>query len=222
MCRELQLHCGAFGIDQKNRGRQHDRDQAKMTKTASKIRFKATLFRPPATAKVVASSTLLTLLPKKASAKLPSRGMTMVEGTINGFPFPRAVLEPDGQGSHWLRVNRTLREAAGANAGDVVTMEIVPVGEEPEPKVPADLRQALATAPKARALWLDITSNARRDWILWIETAKLPETRTRRVNGACAMLAAGKRRVCCFDTYKARMEQLRISTPGRRKGNTKA
>ena len=194
--------------------------QAKMTKTASKIRFKATLFRPPATAKV-GSSTLLTL-PKKASAKLPSRGMTMVEGTINGFPFPRAVLEPDGQGSHWLRVNRTMREAAGADAGDVVKMEIVPAGEEPEPRVPADLRQALATAPKARALWSDITPIARRDWILWIEAAMRPETRTRRVDGACAMLAAGKRRVCCFDSYKARMEQLCLSKPGRCKGNKKA
>ena len=96
--------------------------QAKMTKTASKIRFKAMLFRPPATAKV-SSWTLLTL-PKKASAKLPSRGMTMVEGTINGVPFPRAALEPDCLGSHSLRVNRTMREAAGADAGDVVTMEI--------------------------------------------------------------------------------------------------
>src|SRR6266550_3469019 len=71
-----------------------------MTKTASKIRFRAKLFRPAATAKV-GSWTFLTL-PKDASAKLPSRGMTTVEGTINGFPF-RATLEPDGQRSHWLQ-----------------------------------------------------------------------------------------------------------------------
>ncbi len=107
-----------------------------MTKTASKIRFRAKLFRPAATAKV-GSWTFLTL-PKDASAKLPSRGMTTVEGTINGFPF-RATLEPDGQRSHWLRVNRKMREAAGADAGDVVTLEIAPSGEEPEPRVPADL-----------------------------------------------------------------------------------
>jgi hypothetical protein len=30
-------------------------------------------------------------------------------------------------------------------------------------------------------------------------SAKAPETRARRVHKACAMLAAGKRRVCCFD-----------------------
>jgi hypothetical protein len=167
-----------------------------MTKTAFKIRFKAKLLRPAAPAKA-GFWTFLTL-PKAASAKLPSRGMTTVEGTINGFPF-RATLEPDGQKSHWLKVNRKLREAADADAGDVVTLEIAPSGEELEPRVPADLRKALAAAPKARALWSDITPNARRDWIQWITSAKLSETRARRVDNACSMLAAGKRRVCCFD-----------------------
>jgi hypothetical protein len=168
-----------------------------VTKTASKIRFKAKLFRP-AQSKKSDSWTFLTL-PKNASAKLPSRGMTAVEGTINGFPF-QAVLEPDGQKSHWLGVDRKLREAAGADAGDVVALEIAPAAAEPEPALPTDLRKALATAaPKARALWSDITPTARRDWIHWITSAKQPETRARRIKNACSMLAAGKRRVCCFD-----------------------
>ena len=167
-----------------------------MTKTASKIRFKATLFRPAATAKVV-SWTFLTL-PKNASAKLPSRSMTSVEGSINGLPF-QATLEPDGQGSHWLRVERKMREAAGADAGDVVTLEIAPSREEPEPRVPADLRTALAAAPKAWATWSDITPLARRDWIQWITSGKRAETRALRIDKACDMLSKGKRRPCCFD-----------------------
>ena len=166
-----------------------------MTKTASKIRFRAKLSRP-ATAK--AGSWTFLAVPKNASAKLPSRSMTTVEGTINGVPF-RATLEPDGQRSHWLKVNRKMREAAGADAGDVVTLEISPAGEEPEPKVPADLRKALGAAPKARAVWSDITPIARRDWIHWIVSAKRAETRARRIDNACSMLAGGKRRVCCFD-----------------------
>jgi hypothetical protein len=70
-----------------------------MTKTVSKIRFRAKLFRPAATAKV-GYWTFLTL-PKDASAKLPSRGMTTVDGTINGFPF-----EP--------RSSQTAKEATGS------------------------------------------------------------------------------------------------------------
>jgi hypothetical protein len=167
-----------------------------MARTVSKIRFNAKLLRPAASGKVGAW-TFLTL-PKNASAKLPSRGMTTVKGTINGFPF-RATLEPDGQKSHWLKVNRKMREAAGAEPGDVVTLEIASAREELEPKLPADLRKALAAEPKARALWSDITPIARRDWVHWIVSAKRPETRVRRIENACAMLAAGKRRVCCFD-----------------------
>lgn len=165
-----------------------------MTRAPSKIRFRATLRRPAAPAK---SSWTFLILPKNASAKLATRGMTAVRGTINGHPF-RAMLEPDGRRSHWLKVNRKLREAADAAVGDVVTLEITSA-EEPEPRVPADLRKALSAAPKARALWGDITRTARRDWIHWITSAKRPETRARRIDNACEMLAAGKRRVCCFD-----------------------
>jgi Bacteriocin-protection, YdeI or OmpD-Associated/Domain of unknown function (DUF1905) len=166
-----------------------------MTKTL--IRFKAKLFRPAESEK--AGSWTFLVLPKNASAKLPSRGMTPIEGTINGFPF-QATLEPDGQKSHWLKVERKLSEATGAHAGDVVALEIAPATEKPEPAVPADLRKALAAAaPKARALFSEITPIARRDWIHWITSAKQVETRTRRIKNACSMLAAGKRRPCCFD-----------------------
>ena len=92
----------------------------------SKIHFRAILLRPKVTAEAV-SWTFLPL-PKESSAKLPSRGQTTVEGTLNGRPF-RATLEPDGQGGHWLKVDRKVREAAGAQAGDVVTLEIVPVAQ---------------------------------------------------------------------------------------------
>ena len=162
-----------------------------------KIRFKAKLLRPAESEKA-GSWTFLTL-PKNASAKLPSRGMTPIEGTLNGFPF-QAALEPDGQKSHWLKVDRKLSKSAGADAGDVVILEITPAGKDTEPEVPTDLKKALAAAAsKTRAVWSDITANARRDWIHWITSAKQAETRARRIKNACSMLAAGKRRVCCFD-----------------------
>ena len=101
--------------------------------TNTMIRFKAKLLRPAESEK--GDSWTFLILPKNASAKLPSRGMTAIEGTINGFPF-QAVLEPDGQKSHWLKVDRKLSKSAGAEAGDTVTLEIAPASEEPEPTVP--------------------------------------------------------------------------------------
>lgn len=167
-----------------------------MKSTAPRIRFKARLLQPARPVRGASWSFLL--LPAAASAKVPTRGSTTVQGTLNGQHF-RATLEPDGRGSHWLKVPRRLRQAARAAAGDVVALAIAPAQGALEARVPADLRRALAAAPKARAQWSAITPAARRDWILWITSARRPETRARRIAGACDMLAGGKRRVCCFD-----------------------
>lgn len=136
-------------------------------------------------------------LPKSASAKLPSRGMVMVNGTLNRIHF-RLALEPDGKGSHWFKVDKTIRNA-GAKMGSSVTLEIDPIKEWPEPKVPADLKSALAADTKARDLWVDITPNARWDWIRWINGTKNPETRRIRIGKALSKLRAGKRTACCFN-----------------------
>jgi hypothetical protein len=170
----------------------------KPRKTTSTIRFSAKLLRPHADKKT--GSWTLTL-PKNADAKLPSRGVTFIEGTINGFPF-RAALEPNSNGSRSIMVERAVGKAACADTGDPVSLEITRAGEEPETRVPSDLRKALAAAPVAQTSWADITPIARREWILWISSAKQPETRSRRIEKACDMLASGKRRVCCFGGLK--------------------
>jgi len=166
-----------------------------MSKDSGKIRFEAKLQRP-AEPKNAAWSFLV--LPKAASAKLPTRSMVTVDGTLDGALF-QATLEPDGAGSHWLKVEKKLRDAAGAEVGATVELEIAPVAEEPEPKVPADLRSALVANPEARATWKDITAVARRDWIHWITSGKKAETRAKRIDVACDKLACGNRRACCFD-----------------------
>ena len=150
---------------------------------------------------VTIGSIILLKLPKSASVKLPSRGMTMVEGTMNDFHF-QAALEPDGKGSHWLKVDKTMLKAARASVGDTVTLAIEPASKWPDPKVPADLKSALAAVPQAQQLWLDITPMARWDWIRWIGATKNPETRQRRIDITLSKFEDGKRRPCCFDRSK--------------------
>ena len=167
-----------------------------MTQVETTSRFTATLLRP---AKPDGDAFWgFVVLPKDVSEKLPRRGRTTVEGTINGQPF-QATLEPDGQLSHWLKVSQALYVASGAAMGEVVTLEIRPVAQEPEPEVPADLQAALAAAPEAREVWNETTSIARLDWIHWVTSAKQAKTRAKRISDACDKLAAGKKRVCCFD-----------------------
>lgn len=156
----------------------------------SKIRFNSKLFE-------IGSWTILRL-PKSASEKLPSRGMTMVEGTINGSYF-QTPLEPDGKGSHWFRLDETVCEEANAATGDTVTLAIEPLKEWPEPVVPIDVENALAADPQAYHLWMDTTTKARWDWIRWIRSTQNPETRKTRIEKTCSKLRSGKRRPCCFN-----------------------
>ena len=159
------------------------------------IHCQATVLRPAAPK--VASWRFLRL-PSAASTALPSRGMVGVDGVLNGQPFT-ALLQPDGEGGHWLKLPRALWQAAGADAGIEVSLALAPAQQEPELPLPHDLRQALSTAPAAQAQWNTLTPAARRDFIQWLATAKQAETRRRRIHTACDMLAAGKRRICCFD-----------------------
>ncbi len=160
------------------------------------ISFEAELFR-------INSWTILRL-PEEASAKLPSRGMTMVSGTMNGVPF-KTMLEPDGryapgqQSSHWFSPDQKLLDDAGATAGDSVEISMEPSKEWIEPEVPEDLKKALSASPKAEALWEDITPLARWDWIRWIRAVKTPETRQKHIEVALDKLNKGMRRPCCFN-----------------------
>ena len=88
-----------------------------------------------------------------------------------------------------------------------------PASEGSEPRLPTNLRKALAATPVAKARWRDLTPIARRDFISWIDSAKQPETRRRRIERACSMLAAGKRRPCCYSIVSLNLYTALAATP---------
>lgn len=143
-------------------------------------------------------------LPEDASAQLPSRGMTMVKGTLNGVPF-KTLLEPDGKygpglkPSHWFRPDDKLLTAAKAKTGDTVKVELEPTKEWVEPEVPDDVQKALSSSHQAQDLWNDITPMARWDWIRWVRAVKTPETRQKHLAVMLDKLHKGMRRPCCFN-----------------------
>lgn len=64
--------------------------------------------------------------------------------------------------------------------------------------LPDDLRQALSASAEAGAAWEDITVLARNEFICWVEDAKQPATRERRVRRTVEELEEGMRRPCCW------------------------
>lgn len=162
----------------------------------AKIQFEAKLYK-------ISDWTILRL-PDDASAQLPTRGMTMVSGTLNSVPF-KTLLEPDGRygpglkPSHWFSPDKKLLNDAHVSAGDVVSVEIEPTKEWIEPDVPEDVKKALSTSSKAEALWRDITPLARWDWIRWVRAVKTEETRKKHLEVMLDKLNKGMRRPCCFN-----------------------
>lgn len=82
-----------------------------------------------------------------------------------------------------------------------------------ETKVPRDLQNALARSVVVERAWKDITPIARRDFITWIESAQQEETRLRRIEKACSVLAAGKRRPCCYAVVPMGLYKALATTP---------
>lgn len=163
-----------------------------MTQPRAKVKFKAKLQRPSGE-----EEWTFLRLPTEASKKLPTRSMVSVEGTLDCVEFWTTLL-PDGEGGHWMKVEKKLQ--GKAKPGDTVEVEIAPMAKEPEPTVPLDMEQALATAPpKAMETWKSITPLARRDWCFWVVSAKKAETRAKRIDVAIDKLSKGNRRPCCFD-----------------------
>lgn len=153
------------------------------------IRFEATVVH-------VDGSTILRL-PEKASRGLPSRGQVAVHGVIDGRAFD-TVVEPDGEFGHWIKVEKPLQRSL--KAGRQVKVELEPVEEWPEPKVPADLNAALKDAPaNIQQLWKQITPMARWEWVRWVNATRNPGTRAKRVEVSLSKMKSGKRRPCCFN-----------------------
>jgi Bacteriocin-protection, YdeI or OmpD-Associated/Domain of unknown function (DUF1905) len=120
------------------------------------------------------------------------RARPPVKVTIRGYTWRTTPGVYGGVGH--IVVNRTVKAATGVDAGDRVrvTMEL-----DTEPRrvaVPADLRAALAPDPVAKAAFAKLSFTHRREYVDWIEEAKRPETRARRIASTVEQVRAGKHR----------------------------
>lgn len=144
-------------------------------------------------------------VPVEASPQLPTRGMLMVQGTINGVPF-KTLLEPDGRyvpgqkvASHWFRPDGKLLKDAEVKAGDIVKVSLAPTKEWINPEVPPDMKKAIVSNKEIHKLWNDITPLARWDWVRWVRAVKTEETRKKHIDVMMDKLGRGMRRPCCFN-----------------------
>ena len=101
--------------------------------------------------------------------------------------------------SKWSDINRKRwqeLEAAGllAPAGRAVAPTSNTYAPRPViPELPGYIAQALKANSSAWTFFRELAPTYRRQFVMWIHTAKQPETRARRIRESIALLAAGKK-----------------------------
>jgi len=114
-----------------------------------------------------------------------------VRGTIDGFPF-RLPLTPTSDGEHILTVRKEIRNTIGKTWGQTVHVVLAPDTEDRSVEVPEDLTQALSSAGLLGA-FDRLAYNYRKEYARWIERAKKPETRMKRLREAIELIKAGRK-----------------------------
>lgn len=97
-------------------------------------------------------------------------------------------------GEMLLPLNAGNREAAGLSAGDVVEVSLELDTAPRVVELAADAAKVLGGARSPLRKHFDSLSfTHQREWAEWIESAKRPETRERRISGFAEAMRAGKR-----------------------------
>jgi hypothetical protein len=117
-------------------------------------------------------------LPRKESESFGVRGRVPVVGTLNGHAF-RSSIFPIGDGTHYMAVNKSLRESAGVGAGDRVQV-VMEVDRAPRTvTLPPDFDKALAKSGTARTRFDKLSYTHQKEIVRSLEEAKRAETRAR-------------------------------------------
>ena len=133
------------------------------------------------------------VLPFNVPEVYGTRGQMPVQATFDGYPYQGSVV-PLGDGHHALLLLKQIRRAIDKTVGDTVRVTLSRDVAERKMEAPADLAAQLATNPKAAAYFAKLAYTQQREYVRWLEGAKKPETRTRRLGEIVEMLAQGRKR----------------------------
>ena len=125
-------------------------------------------------------------IPQEIVEALGAGGRPPVTITINGHSWKSRVAIMRGR--HLLGLSNANRQAAGVVTGNEVCVELE-LDTEPRAVIePPDFTRALDADPVARAAYDRLADSHKREHVRAIESAKKPETRTRRIEKAITTL----------------------------------
>ena len=139
------------------------------------------------------SGGVFVVLPFSVPDVYGTRGRVPVQATFDGYPHQGSAV-PLGDGHHAVLLPKQIRKAIAKTVGDTVRVTLTRDVAERKMEAPADLAEQLAAAPKAAAYFAKLAYTHQREYVRWLEGAKKPETRTKRLGEIVDMLAQGRKR----------------------------
>ncbi|MEU3654413.1 YdeI/OmpD-associated family protein [Streptomyces sp. NPDC032161] len=130
-------------------------------------------------------------VPPETAARLGTAARIPVVAEVEGVSFTGSVMTGREQ-SRYLVVNRSVRDQAGVAEGDTVSVRLRVDTAERRVEAPDDLTEALAGVPAARRTYEGLSYSRQKEYVTWLEAAKRPETRQRRLAKALDLLAEGR------------------------------
>jgi bifunctional DNA-binding transcriptional regulator/antitoxin component of YhaV-PrlF toxin-antitoxin module len=113
-----------------------------------------------------------------------------VRAVINGAEYRGSIVRMGGK--YMLGIPKVFREAAGIRGGENVVVSVEKDTEERTVVLPRDLAVELKKSDLMKA-WDRLSYTHRKEHVRAIEEAKQPETRSRRIEKAIAMIADKKK-----------------------------
>ncbi|HEY1293170.1 MAG TPA: YdeI/OmpD-associated family protein [Chloroflexota bacterium] len=129
-------------------------------------------------------------LPVEPSMEWGDRERYDVSGTVNGCKVRGKLISRDG--GHYLELGPAWCRDNTVSPGVQVAVRLEAEGPQVASMSP-DLAAALDAAPDARRFFESLPTFYRKNFMRWIDAAKRPETRAKRIAEMVETLKAGKR-----------------------------
>ncbi|ACU57829.1 YdeI/OmpD-associated family protein [Chitinophaga pinensis] len=121
------------------------------------------------------------------------KGQVKVKALIDGKVTYRGSLTKMNMPEHWLGITQTIRQQLGKELGDTIHVELEQDLEVREVPLTAEVVALFAKHPKAEAFYTKLSYTDRKEYMVWITSAKREETKQNRLKSMIEKLEAGKK-----------------------------
>jgi|GEM_PF-241860 len=129
-------------------------------------------------------------IPFSTEKEYGTKGQVKVKAWFDGHPY-RGVVANMGSDRHIIIVRQDIQKAINKKPGDTITVELERDTEDRVVEVPKELEALLARNAKAKKFFDSLSYTNRKEYAVWITSAKKSETQLKRLADTIEKLTKG-------------------------------